>query len=1128
MEPCQHFQDLLLDSLYGLLDAGEEEVLRAHVAVCPECTQAMEEARAQHNLLGRAAQVIRQVPAFVAPQEQPLLTPAEPIPEPAVVLSLPARKRHWKRWLGMSAAAALLLAAGAGWVVYQRGLEQARADFAKARKQLVQIETQFAQLQTTSKEEKEKRIAKAHDKVAHLQVVGPASYQPDSPSPLRISTTDVTGKPLPSQIVTRLLSAQDKELFHSKVSSKGDQTVSLPAGLIATGDRAKLVVETAGGEARATISETIRMQEPALITHLAVNKSVFQVGEVLFFRTLTLERFSLKPVAQEIPLFFSLVNDKGKTVKQMPGETGAGGIGGGELALTTDLPAGEYTLRITQAGPEPRMLPQERKVEILRDLPPQFQFDRAQYFAGETGKATYMSRQGAGSGGFGKPQELEIKSGAGVSLNNAAPGASVKMRTDAKGNAPITFKLPQTLDEEQALLKILVQNGKQKEKLTQAIPVVASRLAVDFFPEGGDLLAGVPNRVYYRIRTPQGDPVNNLQGSVVILGMREPKKVILNVDQKQGLGMFTFTPELNETYRLWVITYPTGLTEIPDPFQKIKIQKRGVALNVPAPVSREGEPLKVIVHQTETQRQLAILATCRGRLVAEEFLKAGKGTNPINLALAGGTRGVVRLTVYDTSASNLTPLAERLIYRIPAEQLSLTVHGLKKTYRKGERVNLRFEATDEEGGKTPAWIGGAVVDERVLVPADLETPAHFFLLSEISRPEDLEQADLLLADSAEGRQALDLFLGTQGWRRFVPAQAASEPELFARDKGGAASQEILFSRENNTPAALAALHDATLKQSLDQLNQETKQKQQALAQEKQQRGADARVAAIELARLQNLPGEILRLGAGFLVLALVLAGVLFLLWGIVRLQRRVSPTIAFVGSFCSFLVCLVLYGAAGSLPGPSASSERMLSQLSGETWPGPENEKQAGKTIPPRSLSSGTFALAPSNSPEKSTKPLSTARRTPSRGLADLAKADPSALAPTPMLQMESQWKDRFNHAKELQEKLTKEGKAKAKSSHPSFSGAKGGGGPDGKKNGKKNMPMGDLAREYPFAYKNPRPSPNAPATLLWHPNLSAPDGSAQVSFDIPQSGATYRIILFGNTPGGRLGAFQGKLQTAK
>src|SRR5439155_7664146 len=185
-------------------------------------------------------------------------------------------------------------------------------------------------------------------------------------------------------------------------------------------------------------------------------------------RTLTLERFSLKPVAEKIQLFFTLVDAKGKAVKQIPGQSGAGGIAAGELALTNDLAAGEYTLRIDQAGPNPRMLPQERRLEILRDLPPQFQFDRAQYFAGEKGKATFMPRQPAG-GGYGKPQELEIKSGPGVSIAGNPPGAPVKMRTDANGNAHIPFQLEPNLDEKDAQLKIQVQSGKTKEKVVQPI-----------------------------------------------------------------------------------------------------------------------------------------------------------------------------------------------------------------------------------------------------------------------------------------------------------------------------------------------------------------------------------------------------------------------------------------------------------------------------------------------------------------------------------------------------------------------------------------------------------------------------------------------------------------------------------
>src|SRR5262245_7172977 len=104
MEPCQHFQDLLLDSLYGLLEANEEEALRAHVASCPDCCPAMAEAREHHELLARAARVIKEVPAFVSPAKQPLVPvvsgPAEP-----VILPLPVgkKRRPWKRWVGVSA-----------------------------------------------------------------------------------------------------------------------------------------------------------------------------------------------------------------------------------------------------------------------------------------------------------------------------------------------------------------------------------------------------------------------------------------------------------------------------------------------------------------------------------------------------------------------------------------------------------------------------------------------------------------------------------------------------------------------------------------------------------------------------------------------------------------------------------------------------------------------------------------------------------------------------------------------------------------------------------------------------------------------------------------------------------------
>ena len=65
----------------------------------------------------------------------------------------------------------------------------------------------------------------------------------------------------------------------------------------------------------------------------------------------------------------------------------------------------------------------------------------------------------------------------------------------------------------------------------------------------------------------------------------------------------------------------------------------------------------------------------------------------------------------------------------------------------------------------------AVVDQSVLTMADEKTyrtmPTHFLLTTEVRRAEDLEYADFLLGQHPKAAEALDLLLGTQGWRRFA-------------------------------------------------------------------------------------------------------------------------------------------------------------------------------------------------------------------------------------------------------------------------------------------------------------------------------------------------------------------------
>jgi len=73
-----------------------------------------------------------------------------------------------------------------------------------------------------------------------------------------------------------------------------------------------------------------------------------------------------------------------------------------------------------------------------------------------------------------------------------------------------------------------------------------------------------------------------------------------------------------------------------------------------------------------------------------------------------------------------------------------------------------------------------VVDDALLNLADDKSAAmttNFLLATEIENPEDLEEADFFLSDEEGAEQALDLLLGTQGWRRFAELSGARRTRI---------------------------------------------------------------------------------------------------------------------------------------------------------------------------------------------------------------------------------------------------------------------------------------------------------------------------------------------------------------
>jgi hypothetical protein len=1071
MATCNDFRDQLLDLLYGLVEGQEEQELQAHLAGCHGCQADLEQAKRQQQLLARAAHFYREVPLFVPPQE----SPASPAHLEPAVIKIPAagpRRRHWARW---AAAAAILLAVG-GIYLYQERLHQYRADFARAKEDVKAIDSQVAQLQQSFPKKEADVTAQAPARVMHIQVMGPTRHEADAPVPLRVLTHDSTGRPAQAQLIAKY---GGREIT---ASSTGDATLSLPPG--ATSGKGQLVVEAHRGQAVARVVQNMQVDDATLVTHVATNKSVYQVGETVLFRTLTLQRFSLRPPAKDVKLKVSLRDATGREHRSDNVNVGPGGIGGGELTLLRNLLGGEYTLRFTGGAD---VLPQERRLTIVRDLPPQITLDRKHYQPGDSVSVRFRAGRPLG-GNVAPSQLLRVQAeldGKALSVNGSDASRPVEVRTDEQGEANFQVKLPAKIEKGPARVDIQIDGGA---KLSQPIPLADAKLTVEFFPEGGDLIAGLPNRVYYRVRNSRGEPVDPRGRMEIFAG---DNKVVLDVDQKKALGSFTFVPDARQKYRLR-LTAASGVTEVADAFKDVVIRPRGIAFSVAEAVSPESRGLRVALHASEDDQRLLIVATCRGHTAAQRYVTAGKSPREEVLELARGTRGVVRLTLYRAGGDRLTPLAERLIYRVPGERLSLAIGNLKQSYRPAEAVTWTIQAANEQGVGETAWLLAAVVDEKVLGPADARAatpPVHFYVTNDVQHPEDLEKTDVLFLDSEDARRSLDLFLGTQGWRRFT---TASEAPAFAAD----AKTPSIFSCENDTQANLLAQADALLKKSLSDLRAETVRERRGLEDERNRLTEVARVAALGLADFQNLPAVYLSTGAGILMVALLFAGAGFLAFGLARLARRaLAPTRAFAGAFGALAACLVLFAARGTLPTPDPKAPgTYVAEIPAKTWPAlPEGNVPQLAKANESSVPVGSCAL----SPAASTPPTAVAGSQPltpdmRARLSDRGKlAVPSAPPSQEIKPMLVKVKNPPQSGKTTHVLTTQ-------------------------------VEMPRSLRVYSFL---PTISPTLADTMLWHPAVFVDDGIANVSFGLAGNITTYRILLYGHSPSGRLGVFEGTLQ---
>jgi hypothetical protein len=343
-----------------------------------------------------------------------------------------------------------------------------------------------------------------------------------------------------------------------------------------------------------------------------------------------------------------------------------------------------------------------------------------------------------------------------VMLNDAVLSKS-KGETDSAGNLRIGIagNTSALLNSGSIVTRVNISKGFV---VTKTIPVraLANRADVQFFPEGGNILNGVPAKVAFKAIGTDGLGVD-IKGTVT----DNTDKTVTEIKTLHlGMGVINYTPKAGNEYYATVL-FPDG-------------SKRTVALPKAAndgymlKISESGaDELRVTVATaTGTTEAFSLVGQSGGKVY---FSAKGSPGNNVFTAIVSKDKfptGIVQFTLFSSAGD---PLNERLVFvHNPDDRLDIAVSADKETYATRQKVTLNVESKDGEGLPAPGNLSIAVIDEtRVPIDENAESNIMASLLLTADLKGYVEQpAYYFNNDTEKTRDDLDVLMLTQGYRRF--------------------------------------------------------------------------------------------------------------------------------------------------------------------------------------------------------------------------------------------------------------------------------------------------------------------------------------------------------------------------
>ncbi len=530
---------------------------------------------------------------------------------------------------------------------------------------------------------------------------------------------------------------------------------------------ARLRVKVVSEGAEDTIEETVQIHS-ALRTLLTTDKPLYQPGQTIHIRALTLSQPSMKPLA-EAQVTFEVEDAKGNKVFKTHAETDAFGIAHTDFVLADELNMGPYRVRVIAAGS-----PEEKTVTVDRYVLPKFKIvmktDRQFYEPGHTVRGKLQTDYF-----FGKPVaggKVQVKcSKFDVAYTDFQV---IEGRTDEAGHYEFEVKLPshfvgQPLEAGKASAKFeitVVDTADHKETLTRNVTVTASPIIVAAVPESGALVPGLENRIYIVTTYADATPA-----PCTVVWEDAPGGRMTTATDEAGFGTMVVTPQAGQAIPMTLSARdPQGQTGRATLNLEPQEQKDddSVLLRADKSLYRVGDQSVLAIYSTRKSGVVYLDVIKDRQTYLTRTLDLHNGKAETGLTWDANLAGTVQINAYFIGRNGVIVRDRRLVLVDPSNDLRVAITRDEETYLPGGEAQLRFAVTDQRGRGVASALGIMVVDEAVFALQEMQPgleKVYFYLEKEIATPRY----------EIHGYE-LDQCIGTP-----VPLGPAAEPEV-RRDK----------------------------------------------------------------------------------------------------------------------------------------------------------------------------------------------------------------------------------------------------------------------------------------------------------------------------------------------------------